>query len=157
MPLRVPSSARRAVFASERKIARRVRPPAPRNDVPSFLLAHTAGTHSHRRSALDSGRKCRGQTRSGNVLRQFRKSKTESKSAQHHDLGRSFAMAPALLFFGTVMSFLRAIQTLSESSSADSSAAFWLIGLALVVLIAIAGDDDLPGPRRCFARAGAHR
>jgi len=52
------------------------------------------------------------------------------------------------------MSFLLTFQMLSESSSADSAAAFWLIGLALVVLIAIAGDDDLPGPRRCFARAG---
>ena len=50
------------------------------------------------------------------------------------------------------MSFLLAFQMLSESSSADSAAAFWLIGLALVVLIVIAGDDDLPGPRRAFAR-----
>jgi hypothetical protein len=53
------------------------------------------------------------------------------------------------------MSFLRTFQMLSESSSADSAAAFWLIGLALVVLIMIAGDDDLPGPRRCFARTSA--
>jgi len=53
------------------------------------------------------------------------------------------------------MPFFRAFQMLSESSSADSAAAFWLIGLALVVLIVIAGDDDLPGPRRCFARTSA--
>ena len=103
-------------------------------------------------SAPDSGRKCRGETLARYVLRQFLKSKRAAKSAPIRDLDRSLAVAPGLLPPDSVMSFLLAFQMLSESSSADSAAAFWLIGLALVVLIVIAGDDDLPGPRRCFAR-----
>jgi hypothetical protein len=36
----------------------------------------------------------------------------------------------------------------------DLPAGLLLFIAAIVVLIAFANDDDLPGPRRCFARAG---
>ena len=39
----------------------------------------------------------------------------------------------------------------------DLPAGLFLLVAAVVVLIAFANDDDLPGPRRCFARAGGPR
>lgn len=36
----------------------------------------------------------------------------------------------------------------------DLPAGAFLLVAAVVILIALANDDDLPGPRRCFARLG---
>ena len=36
----------------------------------------------------------------------------------------------------------------------DLPAGLFLVAAAVAVLIAFANDDDLPGPRRCFARIG---
>jgi hypothetical protein len=32
-----------------------------------------------------------------------------------------------------------------------------LLAAALIVIVAFANDDDLPGPRRCFAQAAGAR
>jgi hypothetical protein len=53
------------------------------------------------------------------------------------------------------MSLVLLLQLLREGSLADPSAVLLVVGLVLLFLIALADDDDLPGPRRCFARAGA--
>jgi len=39
----------------------------------------------------------------------------------------------------------------------DLPAGLFLWVAALVVILALANDDDLPGPRRCFARTGGPR
>jgi hypothetical protein len=44
---------------------------------------------------------------------------------------------------------------LSESLPADPAAAF-VVGIVLFLLLMLASDDDLPGPRRSFARGRAY-
>jgi hypothetical protein len=51
------------------------------------------------------------------------------------------------------MWLLAQFRLLWGESFADSSAALLVVGFILLFLLALADDDDLPGPRRCFARA----
>jgi hypothetical protein len=64
------------------------------------------------------------------------------------------ALAFDLLMAKRRMALLELVGQLQEGSIADSSSVFLVVGLVLLFLIALADDDDLPGPRRCFARAG---
>jgi hypothetical protein len=52
------------------------------------------------------------------------------------------------------MALFELLRQFQEGSIADSSSAFLVVGLVLLFLIALVDDDDLPGPRRCFARVG---
>ena len=80
-----------------------------------------------------------------------------AKSASERHLAEFKPMAPALLPSPESMSLNLILQRLGESFSADTSAALLVIGLAVIVLIVLASDDDLPGPRRCFARAAGRQ
>jgi hypothetical protein len=53
------------------------------------------------------------------------------------------------------MTLFSLLQPLFEGSVADPSPVLLVVGLVLLFLVALADDDDLPGPRRCFARASA--
>src|SRR5262249_45569946 len=64
------------------------------------------------------------------------------------------ALALDLLMAKRRMTLLELLWLLQGGSMADSSPVFLVVGLVMLFLIALTDDDDLPGPRRCFARAG---